>query len=74
MYFTPGGVEAEVGKAFTAPVLTKPEGVEVLYTSNNTDAVVVDALSGAVTLMGPGNALVTASSPANANYLAGSAI
>jgi hypothetical protein len=73
MYFTPGVVEAEVGKAFTAPVLTKPEGVEVLYTSNNTDAVVVDALSGAVTLMGPGNAMVTATSPANANYLAGSA-
>lgn len=73
MYFTPGVVEAEVGKAFTAPVLTKPEGVEVLYTSNNTDAVVVDAISGAVTLMGPGNAMVTATSPANANYLAGSA-
>ena len=73
MYFSPGVVEAEVGKAFTAPVLTKPEGVEVLYTSNNTDAVVVDALSGAVTLMGPGNAMVTATSPANANYLAGSA-
>lgn len=73
MYFTPGVVEAEVGKAFTAPVLTKPEGVEVLYTSNNTDAVVVDALSGAVTLMGPGNAMVTATSPANASYLAGSA-
>lgn len=73
MYFTPGVVEAEVGKAFTAPVLTKPEGVEVLYTSNNTDAVVVDALSGAVTLMGPGNAMVTATSLANANYLAGSA-
>ena len=73
MYFTPGVVEAEVGKAFTAPVLTKPEGVEVLYTSNNTEAVVVDALSGAVTLMGPGNAMVTATSPANANYLAGSA-
>lgn len=73
MYFTPGVVEAEVGKAFTAPVLTKPEGVEVLYTSNNTDAVVVDALSGAVTLMGPGNAMVTATSPANATYLAGSA-
>lgn len=73
MYFTPGVVEAEVGKAFTAPVLTKPEGVEVLYTSNNTDAVVVDAISGAVTLMGPGNAMVTATSPANASYLAGSA-
>lgn len=73
MYFTPGVVEAEVGKAFTAPVLTKPEGVEVLYTSNNTEAVVVDALSGAVTLMGPGNAMVTATSPANASYLAGSA-
>ena len=73
MYFTPGVVEAEVGKVFTAPVLTKPEGVEVLYTSNNTDAVVVDALSGAVTLMGPGNAMVTATSPANASYLAGSA-
>lgn len=73
MYFTPGVVEAEVGKAFTAPVLTKPEGVEVLYTSNNTDAVLVDALSGAVTLMGPGNAMVTATSPANASYLAGSA-
>lgn len=73
MDFTPGVVEAEVGKAFTAPVLTKPEGVEVLYTSNNTDAVVVDALSGAVTLMGPGNAMVTATSPANASYLAGSA-
>lgn len=73
MYFTPGVVEAEVGKAFTAPVLTKPEGVEVLYTSNNTEAVVVDALSGAVNLMGPGNAMVTATSPANASYLAGSA-
>ena len=63
--------EFEAGSA--QYVLTKPEGVEVLYTSNNTDAVVVDALSGAVTLMGPGNAMVTATSPANASYLAGSA-
>ena len=73
MYFTPGVVQAEMGKAVTEPVLTKDTDAEVFYTSNNTDVATVDALTGKLTLVAAGNAMITATAPATANYLNGEA-
>ena len=73
MYFTPGVAEGEVGQPFTAPVLTKDTDAEVFYTSNNTDVATVNAITGEVTLVAGGNAMITATAPATANYLTGSA-
>ena len=51
----------ERGKAFTAPTLTtSPEGVNVTYASSNSDIARVDAETGAVTIVGVGEATITA--------------
>ncbi len=61
------------GDTFTAPTLTNPNEVEVSYSSNNTNVATVDATTGAVTIVGPGTAVITATFEGNDNYLAAEA-
>ena len=58
------------GDTFTAPTLTNPNEVEVTYSSNNTNVATVNATTGAVTIVGPGTAVITATFEGNENYLA----
>lgn len=57
------------GDTFTAPTLTNPNEVEVSYSSNNTNVATVDATTGAVTIVGPGTAVITATFEGNDSYL-----
>lgn len=65
----------ELGKEFTAPELTYAEGFDgtVTYSSDNTDAVEVNANTGAVTINAVGTAKITATSEATTKFEAGSA-
>ena len=65
----------ELGKEFTAPELTYAEGFDgtVTYTSDNTEAVEVNANTGAVTIKAVGTAKITASSEATTKFEAGEA-
>jgi len=65
----------ELGKEFTAPELTYAEGFDgtVTYASNNTDAVEVNANTGAVTIKAVGTAKITATSAATTKFEAGEA-
>ena len=65
----------ELGKEFTAPELTYAEGFDgtVTYASDNTDAVEVNANTGAVTIKAVGTAKITASSAATTKFEAGEA-
>ncbi len=65
----------ELGKEFTAPELTYAEGFDgtVKYASDNTEAVEVNANSGAVTIKAVGTAKITASSEATTKFEAGEA-
>ena len=61
------------GEAFTEPVLTCNSDGTVEYSSNNTDVAEVNSSTGKLTIKKAGNATITASVPATANYTAGSA-
>ena len=65
----------ELGKEFTAPELTYAEGFDgtVTYASDNTEAVEVNANTGAVTIKAVGTAKITASSAATTKFEAGEA-
>ena len=65
----------ELDKEFTAPELTYAEGFDgtVTYASDNTDAVEVNANTGAVTIKAVGTAKITASSAATTKFEAGEA-
>ena len=65
----------ELGKEFTAPELTYAEGFDgtVTYSSDNTDAVEVNANTGAVTIKAVGTAKITATSAATTKFEAGEA-
>lgn len=66
---------ATVGETFTAPELTNPDGVAVTYASSQTSVATVNATSGEVALVAPGETKITASfagdatrNPASASY------
>jgi len=72
MSFPQAEYNANLGGSFTAPTLTKPEGVTVTYSSNNA-AVSVDANTGAITINAEGTAVITATSVENEDYSVGTA-
>ena len=65
---------ATLGEAFTAPTLTTtPEGIDVTYSSSNTDVATVDASTGAVTPVKAGTTTITATFAGNDDYTEASA-
>ncbi len=66
-------VNATYGADFTEPELTKPEGVTVKYSSNNTEVAEVNETTGEVTIKKIGNAKITATSVENEYYTVGTA-
>ena len=72
MSFPQNEYNANLGTPFTAPTLTKPDGVSVKYSSNNA-AVSVDENTGAITLNAEGTAVITATSVVNEDYAEGTA-
>ncbi len=72
MSFPQAEYNANLGESFTAPTLTKPEGVSVAYSSDNA-AVSVDANTGAITINAEGTAVITATSEENNDYAVGTA-
>ena len=62
----------KLGDSFTAPTLTNPHGLTVVYESNNTDVAEV-AADGSLTIKAVGVAEITASFAGNENYNEGSA-
>lgn len=71
--FAETSYEANIGEAFTAPVLTNPNQLEVTYASNNTDVATVDETSGEVTIVAAGETTITATFAGNDQYEAGTA-
>ena len=70
-----GSSEADnvvLGEAYTARTLTNPHNVSVTYSSSNTAVATVNQ-QGAVTIVGAGEATITATFAGNSDYLAGSA-
>ena len=65
--------EVNLGESFTAPELTNPNNLTVTYASTNTDVATVEASTGAVTLVGAGSTVITASFAGDDTYEAGSA-
>lgn len=63
------------GTAYTAPTLSTAAGFDgtVSYSSTNTSVATVDAATGAVTIVGTGRALITASSTGTESFDAGEA-
>lgn len=64
--------KAVVGEAYTARTLANPHNVSVTYTSSNTAVATVNQ-QGAVTIVGAGEATITATFDGNSEYLAGTA-
>ena len=64
---------AVVGEEFTAPTLANPHELFVYYESDNEDVATVDAATGAVTIVGPGEATITAKTDGDDSYSEGSA-
>lgn len=62
----------KLGDSFTAPTLTNPHGLTVVYESNNTDIAEV-AADGSLTIKAVGVAEITASFAGDENYNEGSA-
>lgn len=66
-------VNATLGEAFTAPTLINPNKLSVTYASGNEDVATVDPATGAVTLVGAGDATITATFEGDDTYSEGSA-
>ena len=64
--------KAVVGEAYTARTLANPHNVSVTYASSNTAVATVNQ-QGAVTIVGAGEATITATFDGNSEYLAGTA-
>ena len=73
MSFAEETVNATFGAEFTEPELTKPEGVTVKYSSENTEVAEVNETTGEVTIKKIGNAKITATSVENEYYTVGTA-
>lgn len=71
--FSATEAEAILGHDFTPPVLTKATDAIVTYSSDNTAVATVDPATGAVSTVGIGTAVITATAPQNLVYAAGSA-
>ena len=70
--FSEEEVSAELGQAFTSPVLDNPYSVEVEWLSEDETVATVDA-NGLVTLVGAGETVITASFLGNDDYLSSTA-
>ena len=70
--FTAGTVEATYGETVTAPTLTNDANLPVTYESSDTTVVKVDA-NGNLTIVGAGNATITASTVGDETHAGGSA-
>lgn len=70
--FSAATAEAVVGEPFTAPTLTKATPAAVSYSSSKEAVATVDA-DGKVTVIGAGTTTITATTPENDEYYAGSA-
>ena len=66
-------VNATLGEAFTAPTLINPNKLSVVYVSGNEEVATVDPATGAVTLVGAGDATITATFEGDDTYSEGSA-
>ncbi|MCR5131817.1 MAG: M6 family metalloprotease domain-containing protein [Prevotella sp.] len=74
MAFSESEVTATVGEDFTEPTLTTdPEGLTVTYSSSETSVATVNESTGAVTLVGEGTAVITATFAGNDSYNSGTA-
>lgn len=71
--FAQTSFDVELGNEFTAPELTKATTAEVTYSSDNEAVATVDATTGAVTVVGAGTAVITATAEENTDFNAGSA-
>lgn len=71
--FASNAVTAELGKAFTAPTLTKETTADVAYTSSDTKVATVNAATGAVTIVAVGKTTITATAAETAEYAEGKA-
>lgn len=73
MYFTPGILTVTYGTQFSAPQLTKATNAPVFYSAKDETVAKPNPATGELTLTGAGTTLITATAPANAEYLAGEA-
>lgn len=73
LVFSPAKASAVLGYPFTAPTLTKPDGLAVTYSSSNTNVATVDASTGNVTTLSEGTTTITAKSEETDAYVAGEA-
>ncbi len=73
--FSPDAYTVVLGNSFAAPTLSTAAGYDgtPAYSSSDTGVATVDANSGAVTIVGVGTAVITASAAATSNFLAGEA-
>lgn len=71
--FSQSVCNVNLGDEFTAPTLSKQTDAAVSYTSSKTDVATVDAATGAVTLVGVGTTVITATAPETENFHAGEA-
>lgn len=65
-------VSVVLGQEWTAPVLTKATDAEITYTSSDDTVATVD-VDGVVTLVAPGETVITATAEANSEYRGGHA-
>ena len=72
MSFPEESYDVNLGETFTAPELTKPDGVSVTYSSDNA-AVSVNETTGAITINAEGTAIITATSQEHEDYAVGTA-
>ncbi len=72
--FSETEINAVEGKEFVTPTLTvTPSDLTVTYTSSNTSVATVNATTGAITLVGSGTTIITATSAATETHYSGSA-
>ncbi len=71
--FSPSSLTIMSGESITEPTLTNKGDGEVIYSVDDKDVVTVDSLTGALTIMGSGTAVVTAISSKTAGFLADTA-
>lgn len=73
LVFSEKEVTITEGDAFTAPTLTKATNAEVVYSTSDENVADVNATTGAVTIMGVGEAVISAKAAENDEYYAGEA-
>lgn len=71
--FSGNSFEVREGETFTAPTLTKATTADVVYSTSDENVADVNATTGAVTIMGVGEAVITAKAAENDEYYAGEA-